>query len=131
MIIIKNIMNKALTFLEWFDKNVDNLCYADFGKIEIVSQFYCQTFKPEMIVELFEDWEYSGGRYRNRKNHYAIFTNEMNEYVIYPDFSVEQYAQTKRFVIPKPPIIDVFISDCTHIGMELKFKPEIVKEYFV
>lgn len=84
---------------------------------DTLKEFYSQPFKPEMITELFEGWEGYDGHYYYKKQ--AIF-----------DFGYTNYEIKSNINWKIPRTLNDFISDCNRAGIELNWKPEIIKQYF-
>jgi len=115
---------KAQTFLEWFAGYIENHALTNDGDLtntaltfHKLKDFYSQPFKPELITELFEGWKYETDLYE------GLYYNPKTSKIIRRDGDVglNTYA---------PDTINDFISDCNRAGIELNWKPEIVKEYF-
>ena len=121
---------KAQTFLEWC-KDKPSLDY--FGrKIFDIVDFYSQPFKPEMITELFgwiqmEKWNEYAKRFDDNRGHSIRFKSSETYNLGTYDNHGEPISDS-NLIKPKTP--NDFISDCNRAGIELEFKPEIVKEYF-
>jgi hypothetical protein len=110
---------KAIQFLEWWLKQGADRTNESF---EIkVANFLNRPFKPEMITELFE------GFTKNVEEGYTYKTQDGNDFQL-------RLSQTMLVIYGHfsglPSVIDQFISDCQRAGIELDWKPEIVKEYF-
>lgn len=79
------------------------------------NEYYAQTFKPELITELFEGWEqktqqgYSG----NGGSYYIGFDNE--KYII-----AKTNCNAEWLNIPRT--LDDFINDSQRAGIELKWR---------
>lgn len=106
---------RALTFLEHRIKELENIEHGETvssGLMERkITSFYSQPFKPEMITELFVGWER-----KVTKVEYAM-----------PSEKFEYY--TGVAFIP-PVTLNDFISDCQRAGIELTWKPKIIKRHF-
>ena len=120
---------KAQTFLEWC-KDKPSLDY--FGrKIFDIVDFYSQTFKPEMITELFEGWGL------DKSVTYDFYLKKEGIVITMPnrddpangDF-IKYETIESEIGTTYPETLNDFISDCNRAGIELTWKPEIVKEYF-
>lgn len=88
-----------------------------------ILKFYSQSFKPELIVELFEGWNkindkhYDNFKYTDSahidKDYQSLhFTRTYME--------VTYKCQTKRFYIPRT--LDDFINDTQRAGIELEWR---------
>ena len=85
--------------------------------------FYCQSFKPELITELFDGWkitqtekypEHDGDDYGH------TWRNEKNiqiEYDGYHSSRLMLYGEDMIF----PRTLDDFITDCQRAGIELEW----------
>jgi len=120
---------KAQTFLEWC-KDKPSLDY--FGrKIFDIVDFYSQTFKPEMITELFEGWGL------DKSVTYDFYLKKEGIVITMPnrddpangDF-IKYETIESEIGTTYPETLNDLISDCNRAGIELTWKPEIIKKYF-
>ena len=91
-------------------------------------EFYSQPFKPELITELFEGWEYDGILEENILNKDGSIIETIN----FRNFSTNEYNddisiyEEKGYILIEgtgfiiPITLDDFIRDCQRIGLELK-----------
>ena len=101
---------------------------------KIITKFYSQPFKPEMITELFEGLECVS----HGEDGYEY--NYKGEYVVEISSDLETlnigYVDDKEIIALMPEIklpksLDTFLSTVKEqMGGELTFKPEIVEIYF-
>jgi len=127
---------KVLSFLELMtDSNYFEYekFYSEVLLTDDHPHFYKQPFKPELITELFEGWEYIdlddfliSKPYEPDEGHFADY-----EYFIECDFPFEIYKiyhykqELKEDLVrtPKPPrTLDEFITDCQRAGIILEWK---------
>jgi len=125
---------KAKTFLERIKeiRSDDYLTKNQFGKmadraIDKAIDFYSQPFKPELIMELFkgvsiEDEHYYIGLYG------FVFPVPPHIGLAHKIKKGKDPLQIPNFFYIET--LNDFISDCKRAGIDLEFKPEIVKEYF-
>ena len=161
---------KAQTFLEWLKGFLDTVLddpIKALDKIRKIMNFYSQSFRPEMITELFEGWEirkrnegigmdyttYSiikknpnfynewrqSGFHVLETSYELEFLTDCDDYSIEPkEFYIDYQHQEKGkqqysseyYHILIPQTLNDFISDCNRAGIELEWKPEIIKQYF-
>jgi hypothetical protein len=138
---------KVLCFLEWFELHhgFNGVGTAIEGiqtvtmKMQTVSNFYSQTFKPELITELFEGWELKETNYKTFNLYleiqkdvsywWAIIRNNKSENC----YEIRRiYLASERFFLKGiyPQTLDHFITDCQRAGIELTWKPEVINKYF-
>ena len=95
-------------YYEWFEEFTDLLS---------TESFYAQPFKPELITELFDNWEIKDGynyiEYKNSGAILRIWHNEPNEIII---FKKKVLSGKSTFTIRT---LDDFICDCQRAGIEL------------
>lgn len=132
---VKERKMKAINFLEWFKgyyRNADQKQYFNyFDAVKERADFYSTPFKPELITELFEGWEYETNTFQD-KIYKAIserFDDGDNYWFI--NFLNNKSTYWNGLSIPKPLTLNDFISDCQRAGIELNWKPEIERKYFV
>ncbi len=130
---------KAITFLEWFiawDMEAsEHLSYKHYVRIlGMLSNFYSQPFKPELITELFKGWKESNTD--EIEEHFAVWGKKGQFYffptrkqmVFFHKMGSTLVDDSHEYELPYlPATLNNFISDCQRAGIELTFKPEIVE----
>lgn len=131
---------KALTFIKFYDltpkEKRDFL--GSIGKIQVndyktrfdyedsepffiglYHNIISQPFKPEMIIELFENWELTTNHTIGECYHYT--PDKRYGYIKFRNDFIQLYADYAT-TIPIPKTLNDFISDCQRTGFELFFK---------
>jgi hypothetical protein len=87
-----------------------------------LNDFYSQPFKPEMITELFAEWQLSEVTFNYTRHRVCIqFKTFVRSglsymYIDKPD------NQGETFKLLRPRTLDDFINDATRTGIELEWK---------
>lgn len=124
---------KAINFLEW------SLVKAhDQQRCRETAEFYSQPFKPELITELFWGWEYVDSYrplYKGYRKKIGADYNGGKFYDFYtPVDTARSYIQASNgfeYSTMQCKTLNDFISDCQRAGIELTWKSEIERKYFV
>lgn len=107
---------KALTLSEKINEIMPTLHYSEVvGAIDTYNNFLNQKFKPELIAELFEGWEYELDYYYN--------SNVEDELI---DIGIGYITIRKNYfettTLPFPKTLGDFILFCQYAGIELELK---------
>ena len=150
---------KVIDFLTWFElhygvngvgKTIEAIQTVTM-KMQSISNFYSQPFKPDMITEFFDGWEYGVVRDKTDEHgNYAIMeinqkfgdtdicfhfdSNSTNLMTVFYNTDLKNRTDIKdwdeeEFYYPKT--LNDFISDCNRAGIELVWREEIERKYFV
>lgn len=112
---------KALTFLEYYQNEPKASLRDSYHKI------VSQSFKPEMIAELFKDWYIDEENFFVNNNLGAISFEEINNTILF--YPKSQEIKANILIFNMPTNLNDFISDCQRAGIDLEFKEEISKKF--
>ncbi len=117
---------KALTFIEFYKENIKNVGPAELEDNILACDkyfdFVSQTFKPEMIIELFEGFEIDNLEKFGVGYFYGLtgitFCKEEGEQMCRHYF-IKSIITYELFM---PTTLNDFISDCQRAGIDLELK---------
>jgi hypothetical protein len=81
-----------------------------------VEDFYSQPFKPELITELFEGWEWNGENVSSNET-LIVDISWQSDYLVITFIEKDIY-----FFFPRT--LDDFITDCQRAGIELTWREQ-------
>ena len=107
---------EVLSYLELWQKDSEFIDkYCEFLERDTID-FYSQPFKPELITELFEGWEFD-------KRSLTAFRNSVDTETVEFDVNGKmKIHQLSTDVFPYPRTLDDFINDCKRAGIELEWR---------
>ena len=117
---------KALTFIEiWQQCQRSKITY---GKVIDYEKIVSQPFRPEMILELFEDFNFG-------KTAFGLYFSKTQDSTkvwikFYLEINNGKYTMSKGETVCqliKPQTLNDFISDCNRAGIELEWKKGVWK----